>query len=82
MLLLARIVLFFGAVAVLVNVYRSIRLRDKRQAASGKRQAASGKRQAASGKRQAASGKRQAASGKRHSFGLPEGSVRTIIALI
>jgi hypothetical protein len=47
MLLLAGIVLFFGAIAVLVNVYRSVRLNDPG-----------------------------------HALGLPEGSVRAIIALI
>lgn len=47
MLLLAAIVLFFGGIAVLVNVYRSVGLHDKR-----------------------------------HALGLPEGSVRAIIALI
>jgi|SRR5215831_12809825 len=47
MLLLAAIVVFFGGIAVLVNVYRSVGLHDKR-----------------------------------HALGLPEGSVRAIIALI
>ncbi len=47
MLLLAAIVVFIGAIAVLVNVYRSVGLNDKR-----------------------------------HALGLPEGSVRAIIALI
>jgi hypothetical protein len=47
MLLLAAIVLFLGGIAVLVNVYRSVGLHDKR-----------------------------------HALGLPEGSVRAIIALI
>jgi hypothetical protein len=47
MLLLAAIVLFFGGIAVLVNVYRSVGLQDKKYA-----------------------------------LGLPEGSIRAIIALI
>ena len=47
MLLLAGVVLFLGAIAVLVNVYRSIGLQDQQ-----------------------------------HALGLPEGSVRAIIALI
>ena len=47
MLLLASIVVFLGGIAVLVNVYRSVGLHDKR-----------------------------------HALGLPEGSVRAIIALI